>query len=305
LIGKGARSGLLFYNDRSRKRVEQLQPEARSSCEKYLPGEKTVRIPGYRFCVLMTAVFAMTAATGSPAAARPLAAIKASGTLKVGFTGDYAPFSLRGANGTMAGADVTMARALAKELGVSLVIVPTTWTSMTSDFRADRFDIAMGGISVTADRAALGDFSVPLLHDGKRPIVRCADKDRYVSVADIDRPEVRVAVNPGGTNERFAKANFPQARIEEHADNRTIFDAIVAGRADVMVTDGSEVDYQSRLHPGVLCPADVPASFDHADKAYWMTRDPALKQAVDAWLTRNLQADIYRQALIDAAAKHG
>jgi len=32
---------------------------------------------------------------------------------------------------------------------------------------------------------------------------------------------VGVVVNPGGTNERFAKANFTQATIEEHPDNRT------------------------------------------------------------------------------------
>ena len=240
-----------------------------------------------------------------PSEARPLAAIKSDGTLKVGLTGDYAPFSLRGADGQISGADVTMAQDLAKALGVKLVIVPTTWKTLKADFEADHYDIAMGGVSVTADRAAVGDFSIPVSHDGKRPIVRCADKDRYVSVAAIDRPEVRVVVNPGGTNERFAKAHFEHAKLEVHPDNRTIFNEIVAGHADVMVTDGAEVDYQSRLHPGTLCPAAVPDSFDHADKAYWMTRDPALKAAVDAWLKPSLAAGKYEQALADAAkAKH-
>ena len=42
-----------------------------------------------------------------PVEARTLAAIKTDGTLKVGFTGDYAPYSLRGADGKIAGADVT------------------------------------------------------------------------------------------------------------------------------------------------------------------------------------------------------
>jgi cyclohexadienyl dehydratase len=240
-----------------------------------------------------------------PANARSLAAIKSDGTLKVGLTGDYAPFSLRGGDGQISGADVTMAQALAKTLGVKLVIVPTTWKTLKSDFEADHYDIAMGGVSVTADRAAIGDFSIPVSHDGKRPIVRCADKDRYVSVTAIDRPDVRVVVNPGGTNERFAKAHFEHAKLEVHPDNRTIFEEIAAGRADVMVTDGAEVDYQSRLHPGALCPAAVPDSFDHADKAYWMTRDPALKKAVDAWLQPTLAAGDYEKALADAAkAKH-
>ena len=237
------------------------------------------------------------------AAARPLVAIKADGTLWVGLTGDYAPYSLRGADGKIAGADVTMAQNLAKSLGVALEIVPTAWKSLQGDLQADRFDIAMGGVSVTTDRAAVGDFSVTVMRDGKRPIARCADKDRYNAVRAIDDPSVRVIVNPGGTNERFAKANLPNARVEVYADNRMIFEEIVAGRADVMVTDGAEVDYQARRHAGILCPAAVADSFDHLDKAYWMTRDPALKAAVDDWLTKSLAAGDYQNALAAAAGE--
>jgi cyclohexadienyl dehydratase len=193
-----------------------------------------------------------------------------------------------------------MAHALANSLGVMLEIVPTTWKTMAADLQADHFDVAMGGVSMTPDRAAIADFSVTVLRDGKRPIVRCSDTERYTSVAAIDSPAVRVVVNVGGTNERFAKANFPHARLEARDDNRTVFDEVVNNRADVMVTDGAEVDYQARQHPGVLCAAKVPGPFDHFDKAYWMTRDSALKQAVNEWLTKALKAGDYDKALTAA-----
>lgn len=250
-------------------------------------------------CISLVVMLALAPLAG----ARPLGAIKVDGKLRVGLTGDYAPYSLRGADGKITGADVTMAQSLAKTLGVALEIVPTAWKSLKSDLEADRFDIAMGGVSVTADRAAVGDFSMPVLRDGKRPIVRCADKDRYGTVSAINAPAVRVIVNPGGTNERFAKANLANAHLDVHADNRTIFDEIAAGRADVMVTDGAEVDFQARRHPGVLCPAAVAESFDHFEKAYWMTRDPALKTAVDAWLTTSLAVGDYQKALAAAASE--
>src|ERR1700761_2634552 len=80
----------------------------------------------------------------------------------------------------------------------------------------------------------------------------------------------------GGTNEPFARQNFPDAQIRVYADNRTIFNDIVSERADVMVTDRAEVDCQSRLHPGALCPAAVQKPFHHFERAYWMTPDPAL-----------------------------
>jgi cyclohexadienyl dehydratase len=239
----------------------------------------------------------------APAQARTLAAIRASGTLRVGLTGDYAPYSLRGPDAKITGADVIMAKALADALGVALTVVPTTWKSMTDDFKADHFDIAMGGVSVTPARAALGDFSVTVMSDGKRPIVRCADKDRYTSVTAIDQPAVHVVFNPGGTNEAFAKAHLADAALQEYPDNRTIFDEIASHHADVMVTDGAEVDYQSRRHPGVLCPAAVAEPFDHFDKAYWMTHDAALKAAVDAVLAKKLSAGDYQKALAAAASQ--
>ncbi|MGX7705244.1 transporter substrate-binding domain-containing protein [Methylobacterium sp. Gmos1] len=233
--------------------------------------------------------------------ARSLAAIKQDGTLRVGLTGDYAPYSLRLPDGSLKGADVTMAGELARALGVKVEVVPTTWKTLKDDLLADRYDVAMGGVTITPDRAAAAEFSIPLLTDGKRPIVRCADKNRFVTVKDIDKPEVRVVVNPGGTNQRFADANFPHASVRVVPDNRTIFQEIAQNRADVMVTDGTEVDYQSRLNAGVLCPAAVPEAFNKNDKAFWMTRDPALKSAVDGWLTTVLRSGAYGRALAKAA----
>ena len=267
-----------------------------------VPGTmKVTMTPSWRS--IWVSLVLMLGLSPMPVEARTLAAIKADGVLRVGLTGDYAPYSLRGPDGTITGADVTIAQALANELGVALEIVPTTWKSMAVDLKADRFDIAMGGVSVTAERAAIGDFSITIMSDGKRPIVRCSDKERYVSLASIDQSDVRVVFNPGGTNETFAKAHFPDAKLEEHADNRTIFDEITAGHADVMVTDGAEVDYQALRHQGALCAASVPDAFNHFDKAYWMTRDSALKTAVDAVVKKSLDAGDYRRALTAVASK--
>jgi len=257
--------------------------------------------PNVRRALAVASAILALGVTAPPLAARPLAAIKAEGELRVGLTGDYAPFSRRDAAGRFDGADVVMAQSLARALKLRLVIVPTSWTTLAADLAADRFDIAMGGVSITPDRAAIGDFSHPVLRDGKRPIVRCADRERLVSVAAIARPEVRVVVNPGGTNERFARSHFKDAAVTVHPDNRTIFEEIAAGRADVMVTDGAEVDYQARRHPGVLCAAATPAPFDQAEKAFWMSRDPDLKAAVDRWLDASLAAGAYDRALAVAA----
>jgi cyclohexadienyl dehydratase len=207
------------------------------------------------------------------------------GSLRVGMTGDYLPFTyFDKATSKFRGFDVDMAEALGKALGVKVEFVPTAWPKLMKDFEADQFDIAMGGVSITLDRQKKGMFSTPIMREGKTPIARCADKGKYETIADIDKPGTRVIVNPGGTNERFAKTNIKSAEIKTYNDNVTIFDEIAKGNADLMMTDSSETRYQQKLHPGVLCAVHPEKPFDFAEKAYWLQRDVALKAFVDQWL---------------------
>ncbi|MBV8916185.1 MAG: transporter substrate-binding domain-containing protein, partial [Acetobacteraceae bacterium] len=202
---------------------------------------------------LLLGTLAVVGLAGPVIAGETLDAIKARGVLRVGTTGDYKPFTFRRDDGSYYGADVEMAKRLADRLGVKLELVPTVWAKMADDFAAHKFDLAMGGVSVLPSRAKLGDFSSVTYVDGKRPIARCSDRDRFTSIAAIDRPDVRVVVNPGASNEQFAREHFPHAKLTIHDDNATVFDEIVANREDVMVTDGIEVDHQALIHPE-LCP---------------------------------------------------
>ena len=232
-------------------------------------------------------LFAALAVTVSAQAQQPsrLDEIISRGTLRVGMTGDYRPFtSFDKATQKFSGFDVDMAEALGKALGVKVEFVQTAWPQLMKDFEADRFDVAMGGVSITLDRQKKGLFSTPIMREGKTPIARCADKDRFATLADIDKPGTRVIVNPGGTNERFARANIKAAEIKVYGDNVTIFDEIAKGDADLMMTDASETRYQQKLHPGVLCAVHPDKPFDFAEKAYWLQRDEALKAFVDQWL---------------------
>ncbi|HEX3860730.1 MAG TPA: transporter substrate-binding domain-containing protein [Stellaceae bacterium] len=239
----------------------------------------------------------MTAET-SPTLSR----IRAAGVLRVGTTGDYTPFSLLQADGSYRGADIDMAHDLAARLGVRVAFVPSVWVDLLDHFLAGRFDIAMGGVTVTAPRAERAFFSVPTFVDGKRPLCRREDRERYTSIAAINRPDVRVIANPGSANEAFARTNFSDADITIHHDNASVFLEIVAGRADVMVTDGLEADHQAQLHPE-LCAAPVAAPFTRLEKAYMFARDPVMKRYIDDWLGAAFASGEWQCAL-DRAMAH-
>ncbi len=260
-------------------------------------------LPAWVATLAIAAAACAPVAVHAAEAARPVPSTASSrldevvsrGVLRVGTTGDYKPFSYRVGNGEFIGLDIALAADLAKSLGVTLQLVPTTWGALMSDLGDDRFDLAMGGISVSLERQKKAWFSLPYLRDGKTPIARCEDARKYQTLADIDRPDVRLIVNPGGTNERFARAQAPHATLTVFPDNVAIFDRIAAGEADVMITDAIEARLQQRLHPK-LCAIHPEAPFDFSEKAVLLPRDPALKAYVDQWLHQALESGSFARA---------
>ncbi len=182
----------------------------------YMSAASTIVVPG----VKPEDREALVQAVGRlrPASVPALERIKAHKVLRIGMTGDYAPFTLEyglSSSGgvSLSGADVQMGEALAKSLGAQPQFVQTSWKTLMSDYQAGRFDVALGGISITPERAKLAAFSIPYHRGGKTPIVRCGTQARFDTVAEIDRPEVRVVVNPGGTNQQFAREQLGHAHI--------------------------------------------------------------------------------------------
>ena len=178
------------------------------------------------------------------AEAAKLQEIRERGVLKVGSTGDYNPMSyLDPATGEYVGFDAALTEDLAAALGVGLEYVPTSWPTLMEDTLAGKFDLAICGITVTDARKEQALMSEGYLENGKTILVRAEDAEKYTSLADINRPEVRVMVNPGGLNEKFARENLPDVTLIIHDVNQDIPGLIAEGEADVMITEIMEAGY--------------------------------------------------------------
>lgn len=167
--------------------------------------------------------------------------IQERGTLLVGSTGDYKPMSyLNKETGKYEGFDCEVAELLAQSLGVKVQYVPTTWKTLSADTMAGKFDIAISGITRTFARAKDMDMSHGYLLFGKTILCRKEDAKKFTSEADLNKKSVRVMVNPGGTNEKFALSNLPDCTLLVHPQNAEIPSLIAEGKADVMITETME-----------------------------------------------------------------
>jgi chorismate mutase-like protein len=158
--------------------------------------------------------------------------------------------------------------------------------------------MAAGGISITPERLREQRFTRPYLRDHKAPLVRCGEESRYDSVREINSPSVRLVVNPGGTNERFARGKLPAATLTVHPQNLTVAEEVLARRADVFVTDEVEGRLLSGLHSG-LCVATRAPDWEPVGKGFMVVSDEQGRRRIDTALGAALQREAMSSRLTD------
>nr|WP_255758823.1 transporter substrate-binding domain-containing protein [Neisseria lisongii] len=199
-----------------------------------------------------------------------LARVMESKELRVCSPGDYKPFSFD-KSGIFEGIDNDLVERLAGSLGAKVKMVKSSWPTLLADFKT-KCDLGVGGISITLPRQQQALMSVPYFTNGKTPLVRCENVSKYQTVEQINRPDVRIVANPGGSNEHYARTVLTRAKLTMHPENLTIFDELIAKRADVFVTEAAEAIVKSHEHKGVLCGVNP---------------DKPLRPAQNAWLIPN------------------
>ncbi len=218
--------------------------------------------------LLVGSAVVLTSCTTEEIISRPtIERIQQRGKLLVGTTGDYRPLTFcEPETGEYWGFGIEMAQAIADSIGVPVAFVRTSWPTLTADVMAEpqTFDLAIGGITITETRLATMLMSEGYLANGKTILCRTEDTARFRSLADIDRPDVRVMVNPGGLNEQFANQNLTHATIIVHQNNEEIPSLIAEGEADVMITEITEAPWYVQTDPRLAAPL-LNAPFTHGE----------------------------------------
>ncbi|MET3513744.1 polar amino acid transport system substrate-binding protein [Pseudacidovorax sp. 1753] len=169
---------------------------------------------------------------GLPAQAQTLEKVKKSGELRIGVApGD--PWYYRDpATGQWTGVGVLMGEQIAKNIGVKMVPVETTWANSVAGLQSGQFDV-MFVLDATEERKRAIDFpTAPMLWYAQGVLAK--DGLTVKNWSDLDKPTVRVGVALGTATDRDLTKRLPNARIERFTNTDETVAAFNAGRVDAI-----------------------------------------------------------------------
>jgi len=236
--------------------------------------------------LLVIAAMAAPLLAGAAAAQQStLQKVLASGTLRVGTTGDYNPMTIFDtASNTYKGYEIEAAQKLAADLGVKAEFVRTDWKTLIQGLTSDKYDILMSGTSFSVARLKVVAFSQPYNTYYMVGLALKENADKFKSWDDVNKKEVKVAVTLGTNFEGIAKEVLPNGTLVRVEAPAREYQEILAGRSDIGLTSSTEAAGLIKTYPNLrIVLAD--AKFGKQVHGYMVRQgDPTWLAYINGWL---------------------
>ena len=175
------------------------------------------------------------------------------GELRVGTEAGYMPFEMRDKQGNIIGFDIDLAKKMASVLKVKVTFVNTQWDGIIPALLTDKFDILMGGMTITAERNVQVNFSKPYVVIGQTVLLAKKNQGKVKSYKDLNAPQYVVATKLGTSGDIAAQRFVPNAKLRQFETEADAALEVRNGRADAFIYDLPYNAVYSHQYPeGVL-----------------------------------------------------
>lgn len=178
---------------------------------------------GIMVCMAATSVAGQTA----------LEEILAAGRLKVSTDANYAPQSYLNNKGELEGFDISVAKEVAKRMGVKVEFITPDWDLITAGKWGKRWDLSIGSMTPTAERKQALLFTMPYYSSPAQFAVHKANTT-IKTLGDLAGKRIGVASET--TNERYLQRNL---KIE---DVDIVFQTWEPGDLKTYPTDANHIE---------------------------------------------------------------
>lgn len=191
-----------------------------------------------RYALAIGSGAALTSALAGPASAQTAADntldhVRGAKILRIAvLPGELPYFNKDLASGTWSGMCIEMANDIAKLLDVKLEYTESTYGNSILDLQSNKIDLGFA-LNPTPQRALVVDFTNLVF---PHPFGAMLKKGLVARTwADINKPEVNIAVDVGSANETVARRFAPNASIKSLKSRDEVMLEMASGRVDCVV----------------------------------------------------------------------
>ncbi len=194
--------------------------------------------------------------TMSGARADTLDDIKKRGEMIVGVEAAYVPYEFV-KDGQIVGYDIDIANHFAKALGVKAKFMDTQWSGIIASLLTKKFDTVLSGMTITRDRAAKLNFSMPYAEASNLLLIR-ADETAIKSGADMGGKKVGAQLGSAGANiltewdksqKAMGKPGIAEIKLYDHYPEA--YADLVNKRLDAVINSMSTLMVVMKDQPGM------------------------------------------------------
>jgi polar amino acid transport system substrate-binding protein len=173
------------------------------------------------------------------------------GVLKVGI-GIFVPWSFKDKDGNFAGFEVDVASKLAEDMGVDVEFVPTEWSGIIPALLTGKFDVIIGGMGITMERAMKVNFTNPYSYSGMDVVVSRKMLQGVTSMEQLNKENIVIAVRMGATPVAAAKRWAPNAQLHQFDDDAAVIQDVLNGNAHAAMSSSPKPAFWAADYPDTL-----------------------------------------------------
>lgn len=177
--------------------------------------------------------------------------IKKRRTMRVGL-GIFVPWAMQDKQGNLVGFEVDVAEKIAKDAGIKVELIPTNWDGIIPSLLAKKFDVIIGGMSITPKRNLIVNFSDPYAQSGLAIFANKKKAGHLSSLQDFNNSNITIAVRRGATPATLAKQLFPNANILLFDEEAQVNQEVLNGNAHASVSSEPQPSQLIAKYPEIL-----------------------------------------------------
>ena len=164
-----------------------------------------------------------------------VAQIKKRGTIRVAVFGDLPPYGWVNQDGKRVGYDVTLARKIAKDLGVKIKYIQVNANNRVDALNSDKVDIVLANFTVTPERKDIVDYAKPYM---KVSVGVISPNDK--AITDVKQLQGKnLIVTKGTTAENYFTSKQSKVDLLKFDSKTQQFNALKNNRGVALADDNS------------------------------------------------------------------